>query len=74
MTATPKYYPAEDVKPAKAVYRVKQNVSVFASAMVIPFIAAVAVSIPVLLSSVGILHRQEVNAVPEYRTKGEQEQ
>jgi hypothetical protein len=28
MTATPKYYPAEDIKPAKAVYRVKQNVSV----------------------------------------------
>eukprot|EP00526_Cylindrotheca_closterium_P022936 CAMPEP_0113640804 /NCGR_PEP_ID=MMETSP0017_2-20120614/21417_1 /TAXON_ID=2856 /ORGANISM="Cylindrotheca closterium" /LENGTH=176 /DNA_ID=CAMNT_0000552107 /DNA_START=17 /DNA_END=547 /DNA_ORIENTATION=- /assembly_acc=CAM_ASM_000147 len=25
MTATPRYYPAEDVKPAKAVHKVKQN-------------------------------------------------
>jgi hypothetical protein len=25
-TKTPRYYPAEDIKPAKATYRVKQNV------------------------------------------------
>lgn len=27
MTATPRYYPAEDVKASKPTYRVKQNVS-----------------------------------------------
>lgn len=27
MAKTPRYYPAEDIKPAKAVHKVKQNVS-----------------------------------------------
>jgi hypothetical protein len=27
-TKTPRYYPAEDVKPVKPSYKVKQNVSV----------------------------------------------
>jgi hypothetical protein len=26
-TKNPRYYPAEDIKPVKAVYKVKQNVS-----------------------------------------------
>ena len=28
MTATPRYYPAEDIKASKPTYRVKQNVSI----------------------------------------------